>query len=76
MLIGIGPLASLACEEAKASGFNPQAVYTYGSSQEARNIVSGLVRKNDTILIKGSRATRLEEIFNNRFVSKLDHEYR
>ena len=49
---GIGPLAGLACEEAKASGFNPQVAYKYGSSQEARNIVSGLVRKNDTILIK------------------------
>ena len=63
MLIGVGPLAGLACEAAKASGFNPRAVYVCGSSQEARNIVSGLVRKNDTILIKGSRATRLEEIF-------------
>ena len=63
MLIGIGPLAGLACEEAKASGFNPRAVYTCGSSQEARNIIPGLVRKNDTILIKGSRAMRLEEIF-------------
>ena len=66
LIIAVGRLSHIACDAAKSSGFNSRAIYKCFSTQEARGIISGLLKKDDTVLIKGSRAMRLEEIFNNK----------
>ena len=62
-IVGVGRLSHIACDEALSEGFNPQAVRKCHSVLDARNIIRGLVKKGDTVLLKGSRAMRLEEIF-------------
>ena len=63
MIIGVGPLSRLACETAAAFGFNAHSIYSCSSSQEAKNIIFDVAKKDDCILLKGSRAMKLEEIF-------------
>lgn len=63
VIIGVGQLSHIACDAAIASGFNGKTILKCSSAQEAGNIISGLAKKGDTILLKGSRAMRLEEIF-------------
>ena len=66
LIIAVGRLSHIACDAAKSCGFNSRSIYKCFSTQEARDIISGLLKKDDTVLIKGSRAMRLEEIFNNK----------
>lgn len=63
MLIGVGRLSHIACDAAQASGLNHKVIYKCGTADEARDIVSSLLKKGDFVLLKGSRAMRLEEIF-------------
>lgn len=61
--IGVGRLSHSACDAARQCGFNANAILKCSSAQDAKGIVLGLARKGDTILLKGSRAMKLEEIF-------------
>lgn len=63
MLIGVGRLSHIACDAARTGGLNSKVIYKCRTTGEARGIVSGLLRKGDVVLLKGSRAMRLEEIF-------------
>ena len=64
LIIGVGRLSHIACDAALSCGFNSKAVHKCSSVTDARSIISGLVKRGDNVLIKGSRAMRLEEIFN------------
>ena len=64
MIVAVGPLSHIACDAAVASGFNPRAAYKCSSNQEAKKMISDLATNQDMILVKGSRAMRLEEIFD------------
>ena len=63
MLIGVGRLSHIACDAARTGGLNSKVIYKCRTTDEARGIISGLLKKGDLILLKGSRAMRLEEIF-------------
>ncbi len=62
-IIGVGSLSHIACDEALCEGFNPKSVRKCDSVSDARDVIRGLAKKGDTVLLKGSRGMRLEEIF-------------
>ncbi len=62
-IIGVGRLSHIACDEALSEGFNPKSVCKCDSVSDARHIIRALAKKGDTVLLKGSRGMRLEEIF-------------
>ncbi len=62
-IIGVGSLSHIACDEALSEGFNPKSVRKCDSVSDARDVIRGLAKKGDTVLLKGSRGMRLEEIF-------------
>lgn len=63
VIIGIGALSHIACDMAASCGFNAQSIFKCASTYEARKVISNVAKKHDTVLLKGSRAMRLEEIF-------------
>ena len=62
VIVGIGPLSQGACDAAQTCGFNPRSIFRCSSLEQARNIISAIAKKNDTILLKGSRAMKLEDL--------------
>jgi UDP-N-acetylmuramoyl-tripeptide--D-alanyl-D-alanine ligase len=64
MLIGVGRLSHLACDVAlEQAGLNHKVIYKCDTADQARDILLSLLKKGDFVLLKGSRAMRLEEIF-------------
>lgn len=63
MIIGVGRLSHIACDAAQASGLNHKVIYKCETADQARDIVSRLLKKGDFVLLKGSREMRMEEIF-------------
>jgi len=63
--ITVGKLSKLAQEAAKKSGFNAKNIFSCDTASEAREILFKDIvpDKNDIILVKGSRAMKMEEIF-------------
>lgn len=64
-LIGVGRLSHSACDAARQRGLDGKAVLKCSSAREAKDIILGLARKGDTILLKGSRAMKLEEVLKD-----------
>ncbi|NOY38912.1 MAG: UDP-N-acetylmuramoyl-tripeptide--D-alanyl-D-alanine ligase [Nitrospirae bacterium] len=64
VLIAVGDLMSYTCEEFSAGNGNLKALHVR-DPQEAREILLGMVGKEDTVLIKGSRGMRLERVLEN-----------
>lgn len=64
-LIGVGRLSHSACDAARKRGFNGKMILKCSSAQDAKDIISGLARKGDTILLKGSRAMKLENVLQD-----------
>ena len=62
VIVGIGPLSQGACDAAQTCGFNPRSIFRCSSLEQARTIISAIAKKNDTILLKGSRAMKLEDL--------------
>lgn len=62
MLVTVGNLARLAGEEALRLGRSPRDVIMCDTSAEAVDVLERLARPGDVILVKGSRAMRMEEI--------------
>lgn len=65
VFIGVGKLSQSAVNEALQSGFDSKNIFTCVSNSEARSI---LFRKiipgpDDIVLVKGSRAMKMEEVF-------------
>lgn len=63
--IGVGRLSHGACDAAKKRGSNGKIILKCSSAQDAKDIISDLARKGDTILLKGSRAMKLEEVLKD-----------
>ncbi|MCX5713748.1 MAG: UDP-N-acetylmuramoyl-tripeptide--D-alanyl-D-alanine ligase, partial [Candidatus Omnitrophica bacterium] len=63
-LITVGDLSRSAAEAAGKAGLNKDKVFISKTSVEARDILFNLVmpQKDDIILVKGSRAMKMEEV--------------
>jgi UDP-N-acetylmuramoyl-tripeptide--D-alanyl-D-alanine ligase len=48
--------------EAEAAGMSPSNIYHCGCNKDVINLLSTIVQSGDTILIKGSRGMRMEEV--------------
>ncbi|HDH02431.1 MAG TPA: UDP-N-acetylmuramoyl-tripeptide--D-alanyl-D-alanine ligase [Nitrospirae bacterium] len=64
VLIAVGDLMSYTCEEFSAGNGNLKALHVR-DPREAREILLGMVSKEDTVLIKGSRGMRLEGVLED-----------
>lgn len=64
LIIAVGRLSHIACDSAQDAGFDPEAIHRCSSNAEAKSLISKVAKKDDTILLKGSRAMKLEEIFS------------
>lgn len=62
VLVTIGGLASYISRGAKDSGMDEDRIFTYNTKEEALRDIPYIIRGGDTILVKGSRRMRLEEI--------------
>lgn len=64
VFITVGELSKFAAEAARASGFNTKNIFTCTSNLEAQDILFKKVSvgPDDIVLVKGSRAMRMEEI--------------
>jgi len=62
--ITVGRLSKLAAKAAKACGFNTKNIFTCESNIEAKDILFKKISLNpdDIVLVKGSRAMKMEEI--------------
>jgi UDP-N-acetylmuramoyl-tripeptide--D-alanyl-D-alanine ligase len=67
-LITVGKLSKLTADAAKECGFNIRNIFTCESCRDARDILFNKIspRENDIVLVKGSRAMKMEEIFKDR----------
>jgi len=66
--IAVGPLAKVAAQAAMQTGFSGDNIYSCASSDEAREILFAKIipGKDDVVLVKGSRAMKMEKIFDVR----------
>lgn len=64
VFITVGRLAKFAGQAAKGCGFNMKNIFTCRSSQEAAKILRKKLslQSDDIVLVKGSRAMRMEEV--------------
>ncbi len=62
MLVTVGPLARGIAQGAKDAGFSEDAVQSYGDSSEAARGLKSQLTRGDVVLVKGSRAIKMEEI--------------
>ncbi|MGB9595304.1 MAG: UDP-N-acetylmuramoyl-tripeptide--D-alanyl-D-alanine ligase [Candidatus Poribacteria bacterium] len=62
MLITVGEKASIIAESAIKSGINRDAVFICKNNSEASDHLHKILKNGDTVLIKGSRGMKMEEI--------------
>ncbi len=62
VLVTAGKLSQALAEEATASGMKD--VFICQNSQEAGKKLAEIIKRDDTVLVKGSRAMRMEEVIN------------
>ncbi len=62
LIVAVGKLAEHVSKGAQEAGMSERKIKLCAVTKEAREKVAGLIKKGDTILIKGSRAMRMEEI--------------
>jgi UDP-N-acetylmuramoyl-tripeptide--D-alanyl-D-alanine ligase len=64
-LITVGKLSKLAADAARECGFDIRNIFTCESCRDAQDILFNKIspREDDIVLVKGSRAMKMEEIF-------------
>lgn len=62
LIVAVGRLAEHVAKGAQEAGMSGKKIKLCAVTKEAREKVAGLIKKGDTILIKGSRAMKMEEI--------------
>ncbi|MDP2922050.1 MAG: UDP-N-acetylmuramoyl-tripeptide--D-alanyl-D-alanine ligase [Candidatus Omnitrophota bacterium] len=62
LIVAVGKLAEYVAKGAQEAGMSDRKIKLCAVTREAREKVSKLIKKGDTILVKGSRAMRMEEI--------------
>jgi UDP-N-acetylmuramoyl-tripeptide--D-alanyl-D-alanine ligase len=63
-LITVGPNAACIAAGAVEAGFPEEAVSVFPSNREAARFIEKILQTGDTILIKGSRGMKMEELAN------------
>lgn len=61
-LITVGNFASYIADEAIALDFNPDKIYKCNYTDEATTILKRIIKVGDVVLIKGSRAMKMEHV--------------
>jgi UDP-N-acetylmuramoyl-tripeptide--D-alanyl-D-alanine ligase len=62
ILITVGPRARIIAQEALSCGMPPDKVHSFESREEAAAFLLEILEPGDVVLVKGSRAMRMEEI--------------
>lgn len=62
LLVAVGKLAEHVARGAKEAGMSQKKIKLYNVTAEARGTMASLIKKGDTILVKGSRAMKMEQI--------------
>jgi len=62
IFITVGEFAGLSAVAAKESGLNENKIFSFKNTEEVREKLLSILQSNDTLLLKGSRAMRLENI--------------
>ena len=65
LIVAVGKLAEHVSNGAQEAGMSQKKIKLCALTKEAREKVAKLIKKGDTILVKGSRAMRMEEIVND-----------
>ena len=71
-LIAIGENAEHVARGAIEKGFNSSEIYVFYDTNTAKAHIQEILRKNDVILLKGSRGMHLEEIAD--FIAEIDEK--
>ncbi len=58
----VGSLSRFVAEEAIANGMSEERIRSCDTSEEASSLVASQLKKDDTVLIKGSRGMKLENV--------------
>jgi len=61
-LVTVGPHAKFIAEGARQKGFPRKNILSFDLAEEAHVSVQNLMKKGDVVLVKGSRAMRLEKV--------------
>lgn len=72
ILITVGNLSTNMAEGAKENGMDSDKVRSFPNCQDAAEFLLGISKTGDTILVKGSRAMRMEE-FIRCFITSYTH---
>jgi UDP-N-acetylmuramoyl-tripeptide--D-alanyl-D-alanine ligase len=62
-ILAVGQQASVVAQGALQAGMDKKNINIAENSAEALGIAQRMVRKNDVVLLKGSRGVRLETVF-------------
>lgn len=62
ILITVGDYSRYIARRAKERGMDLSSVYHFESKREAAQLLDGLLKKGDVVLLKGSRGMRMEEL--------------
>ena len=62
ILITVGDFSRYIARRAKERGMDLSCVYHFESKREAAQLLDGLLKKGDVVLLKGSRGMRMEEL--------------
>lgn len=62
LLVAVGKLAEHVAKGAQEAGMSEKNIKLYNVTEEARGTVASLIKEGDTILVKGSRAMKMEQI--------------
>ncbi len=62
VLVALGGMAGFTCAAALRAGMDKAAIFACQDQADAERLLFGMLREGDTVLFKGSRGTRLEEL--------------
>jgi len=62
LLFTVGPRAKFIADEARCVGFDPQNIFEFSNSEEAKIPLQEKIKQKDLILVKGSQVMRMEKI--------------
>jgi len=62
LIVAVGKLAEHVAKGAQEAGMSQKKIKLCNVTKEASSTLAGLVKKGDTVLVKGSRAMRMEQI--------------